>query len=279
MQKELGFDATVYDVIANTGTLWWQRAILYGLILLSASVCIYCLIRENQKTKNRTQLISDGYPSNRSYFFYSSIFLICTISTYLYSKGYHIYYFDNFTWIFFSSAIVGAIIRVLLFSKIHLQENISTNLNVPIKSNYRDRILWNIKAMSVWAALFAVFSIGYEYLIHSKNFAGILLMPIANLAASMEPQQANILLQSYWIFLSFISYIIIRKGLFLRINGDFLPCPYDDCKKSVKVNEMWRCDKCNARQKSHRLIINKCDNCNRRLETVFCEHCHREFTL
>lgn len=93
MQKELGFDATAYDVIANIGTSWWQLTMLYVFILLSVAACIYCIIHDKQKTINRIPPIGNVFFPHKYYFTISSTILICSLSVYLYSKGYAIYYF------------------------------------------------------------------------------------------------------------------------------------------------------------------------------------------
>ena len=59
----------------------------------------------------------------------------------------------------------------------------------------------------------------------------------------------------------------------------YLACPYSDCRLSVKIWEHWRCDKCHNKQTKPHYITESCDHCGQRLETVFCEHCHREFYL
>lgn len=57
----------------------------------------------------------------------------------------------------------------------------------------------------------------------------------------------------------------------------FLPCPH--CDKSVKIFDEWKCDFCNNFQERVHYITDKCDHCKRKLKTVFCEHCEKEFNL
>lgn len=78
-------------------------------------------------------------------------------------------------------------------------------------------------------------------------------------------------------------FIAVMLYIFNKLRAKFptiyLPCPYKDCLKSVKVYEKWKCDYCHNEQKATKYITEACDHCGRKLEKVFCEHCNGEITL
>ena len=69
--------------------------------------------------------------------------------------------------------------------------------------------------------------------------------------------------------------------LFRKFKGplNYRSCPYPDCNKSVKIYENWQCNKCNKFQEKDRYVTDKCRHCGRRLDAIFCEHCHREYKI
>ena len=71
---------------------------------------------------------------------------------------------------------------------------------------------------------------------------------------------------------------LIRK-YYRKKDFKYLPCPYDNCTKSVLIKFDWQCDNCNNFQGSPRYISDSCVHCKRELNTVFCEHCHGEIRL
>jgi len=79
---------------------------------------------------------------------------------------------------------------------------------------------------------------------------------------------------TYIFFLTAILLIILVSSF---IKKKYLPCPY--CNKSVKISENWQCPYCNEWQGKECLLNQKCKHCNRKLETAYCEHCHKEFRL
>lgn len=59
----------------------------------------------------------------------------------------------------------------------------------------------------------------------------------------------------------------------------YLACPYKDCAKSVLVYLDWTCSYCHNKQNELCYITQECLSCERELQTVYCEHCNREFKL
>jgi hypothetical protein len=86
----------------------------------------------------------------------------------------------------------------------------------------------------------------------------------------------NIIL--FWIIYLLIGYKINQKFEKWR-DFKYLPCPFDNCKKSVLIKLDWQCNNCNHFQGKPRYISDSCVHCKRELETVFCEHCHGEIRL
>jgi hypothetical protein len=79
------------------------------------------------------------------------------------------------------------------------------------------------------------------------------------------------------LFVFFLLRILYENNF--KLFNEYYPCPYPDCRKSVRIFDNWQCDKCNNYQGKPRLMIENCVHCKASLETVFCEHCKREFKL
>lgn len=79
-----------------------------------------------------------------------------------------------------------------------------------------------------------------------------------------------------WLILLFLLWSILSIYYYNKPKK-YLLCPY--CKKSVKVFTNWQCDSCLNFQGEERYITKKCKECGEKLDTVFCEHCGREFKL
>lgn len=77
----------------------------------------------------------------------------------------------------------------------------------------------------------------------------------------------------------FLIYFFTIKILNNLYPIKYLSCPYDNCNKSIKVLLNWTCDYCHNKQNKEKLITDDCDHCDKKLETIFCEHCGREFYL
>jgi predicted amidophosphoribosyltransferase len=45
------------------------------------------------------------------------------------------------------------------------------------------------------------------------------------------------------------------------------------------IKYKWRCDYCGNTQSQEKLITDECEHCGRTLQTMYCEHCKREFKL
>ena len=86
----------------------------------------------------------------------------------------------------------------------------------------------------------------------------------------------NIVQMSLWIFMPLLIGLFIFNKKKIR---NYEICPYEDCKKSVKIYEDWQCDKCNNHQGKDRYIFKKCVHCKQKLDSVYCEHCDREFII
>jgi hypothetical protein len=153
------------------------------------------------------------------------------------------------------------------------------NKNKPIDSGYKSEILFNRKTMVAYAVIAAILSLLYEYAVRNKYFAGLLLFPFTRTAQLLGLTDSRVFYELSLLIVFLSPYLLLRKRLFLKLNGRFLPCPNKDCRKSVQVWDNWRCDHCNSKQKESHFIIDKCDNCGRTLETVYCEHCHQEMKL
>jgi hypothetical protein len=79
-----------------------------------------------------------------------------------------------------------------------------------------------------------------------------------------------------FFILFLISIYIIRHFILLK---KYLPCPYSDCNKSIKLITNWTCDYCHNKQGDEISIFRKCKKCDRKLKTIICEHCERELVL
>lgn len=79
--------------------------------------------------------------------------------------------------------------------------------------------------------------------------------------------------------IAFIALVFIAWGIEIRKDSKkkYVPCP--ECNLSVKIIEAWKCDKCFNTQPKEIPITDNCHFCERKLTSVFCEHCHKELGL
>lgn len=86
-----------------------------------------------------------------------------------------------------------------------------------------------------------------------------------------------ILCGNFLIYSAILLFVLKNKYGLFNFVSKYVPCPL--CDKSVNVYTQWRCDLCHNTQKKEKYITENCDHCERRLKSVFCEHCHGEIAL
>ncbi len=117
-----------------------------------------------------------------------------------------------------------------------------------------------------------IFTIGVSFLA-----VPIIYIVVSLTSSSPGPMEysTKIALISLYIVSIPIFLYLIHGSMFNKLK--YYPCPY--CNKSMKIKLRWVCDRCRHTQKKERYVTQKCDECFRKLESVFCEHCHKEVGL
>lgn len=87
-------------------------------------------------------------------------------------------------------------------------------------------------------------------------------------------------LNSMFLIITLISSLFLSVLIafyFKHYRSNYLVCPY--CKKSVLAFYDWQCEHCYHTQGKNSVITDKCNECGRKLETLICEYCDKEFKI
>lgn len=110
-----------------------------------------------------------------------------------------------------------------------------------------------------------------EFSIIAMFFVTLFLSILALLEIVEVPKNVNILYYSNVVFLVLGLFVVHQDST------KYVPCP--SCNKSMLVKTDWQCPYCYHSQGFSRPIYRKCVNCQREIETIFCEHCNQELKI